>query len=316
MVRFHRVMPASHHHHHNQPGHALFETVNHGNVLIHGWKYGLMSSDVSMGFKAESGTAPEYLASPTPGATNESSAYFSAVCINEFQATSDFGGPDDWVEIYNRGDAAFDLSGCFLSDQRGNNTKWTFPEGTILDAGEFLVIYEDALGFGFSSEGNDVIMLTSPDSTTGLDFYDFERQQADRSEGRFPDGINSWYFFDDPTKGVSNSEPNSLDEDKVLLPEGIVLYQNYPNPFNPVTTIQYTIGVGANSVRARIASPLQVDLSIYNTLGQKISTLVSENKPSGTYTAQWDASGLPTGFYLYKLRVGKNTHIRKMMLIK
>jgi len=127
---------------------ALFETIDHGNVLIHGWKYGVMSCDVSMGFKPEDGTAPEYLTSPSPGASNESSELFSPVCINEFQSTSGYGGPDDWVEIYNRGVESFDLSGCFLSDQRGDNTKWTFPQGSVLQPGEFLVVYEDALGFG------------------------------------------------------------------------------------------------------------------------------------------------------------------------
>lgn len=128
-----------------------------------------------------------------PGAGNKSSDLFPPVCINEFQTTSYFGGPDNWVKIYNRSNESFDLSGAFLSDQQSNNTKWQFPIGlaSILDPGEFLVIYEDELGFSFSSKGNDVIVLTMADSTTGLDFYDFGVQTPDMSEGRYPDGAGT-----------------------------------------------------------------------------------------------------------------------------
>jgi hypothetical protein len=284
---------------------ALFETVDHGNVLIHGWKYGLMSSDVSMGFKPEIGTAPEYLTTPTPEASNESSDYFSPICINEFQATSDFGGPDDWVEIYNRGNESFDLSGCFLSDQRSNNTKWAFPPGTLLAPSEFLVVYEDALGFGFSSEGKDVIMLTASDSTTGLDFYDFKEQHADRSEGRFPDGINNWQLFDTPTRGEPNSGSSGAHDNDIEIPNEYILYQNHPNPFNSKTVISYQLKVTRHT-----------DLSIYNALGQKITTLVSEKQEAGYHTVEWDARNASSGVYFYKIKAGEFSQLRKMILVK
>jgi len=284
---------------------ALFETVDHGNVLIHGWKFGRMSADISMGFMPESGNAPEYLASPTPGAANESSALFSPVCINEFQSTSDFGGPDDWVEIYNRGTEAFNLSGCFLSDQRGNNTKWTFPQGTVLDPGEFLVIYEDALGFGFSADGDDVIMLTAPDSTTGLDFYDFGRQTADKSEGRFPDGTNSWQLFGDPTLGAANKSSTDVEENPGSIPDEFILHQNYPNPFNPKTVISYQLSVISD-----------VELNVYNNLGQKTAALVSQQQAAGTYKVVWNADRFSSGVYFVKLTAGSNTAVQKIVLMK
>ena len=269
---------------------ALFETVDHGNVLIHGWKYGIMSSDVSMGFKPEDGNTPEYLTSPSPGASNESSELFSSVCINEFQTTSDFGGIDDWVEIYNRGTESFDLSGCFLSDQRSDNTKWTFPQGTVLEPGEFLVVYEDVLGFSFSSGGDDVIMLSASDSTTGLDFYDFNQQQADISEGRYPDGVNSWNTFNDPTPGSSNSQPTGVEETKDIIPTEFVLGQNYPNPFNPSTQIVVSIPESGT-----------YSLKIYNMLGQEVSILLNGQITAGTHTFNFDASNLTSGIYFYNL---------------
>jgi|GEM_PF-1007248 len=289
---------------------GLFETVDHGNVLIHGWKYGLMSADVSMGFKPESGTAPEYLTSPTPGASNESSRLFSPVCINEFQCTSDFGGPDDWIEIYNRGTESFDLSGCFLSDERNQNTKWTFPQGTIIAPGEFLVVYEDVLDFGLSSDGKDVLMLTAIDSTTGLDFYDFGRQLPDKSEGRFPDGSNSWKFFDKPTKGEPNKFYTEMVNEENSQHRTFHLYQNFPNPFNPVTNIKYVL-----------PKKSQVSIVIYDMNGRQVKTLIKGIQPAGTHNIVWEAIddlGQPvsSGIYLFKIQADNFTHARKMLFIK
>ena len=290
---------------------ALFESVDHGNVMIHGWKYGLMSCDVSMGLKTSEGTAPEYLSTPTPGSSNETSELFSIVCINEFQTTSNYGGIDDWVEIFNRGTIPFDLSGCFLSDQRSNTTKWTFPQGAVLNPGSFLVIYEDALGFGFSSDGDDVIMFTASDSTTGLDFYDFEKQQADKSEGRFPDGTDTWQVFDEPTSGISNNGTSDVEENQSAIPNEFFLYQNYPNPFNPSTSIKFDL-----------PAECHVNVSVFNIIGQKIAVLMDDFKNAGFYELKWNASRLSSGMYFYAIRVEETEgnkkiyETRKMVLMK
>ncbi len=284
---------------------ALFETVDHGNVLIHGWKYGIMSSDVSMGFKPEDGNTPEYLTSPSPEASNESSELFSSICINEFLTTSNFGGIDDWVEIYNRGTESFDLSGCFLSDKRGHNTKWAFPQGTILNPGDFLVVYEDVLGFSFSSEGDDVIMLSASDSTIGLDFYDFNQQQADISEGRYPDGVNTWNTLNSPTPGSPNSQPTNVETTQNILPAEFILGQNYPNPFNPST--QIVVGIPVSGTYS---------LKIYNMLGQEVSILLNGQITAGTHTFNFDASNLTSGIYFYNFSGNNFNQTKKMLLLK
>ena len=283
---------------------GIFETVDHGNVLIHGWKYGLMSADISMGFMPETGTAPEYLTSPTPGASNATSQLFSPVCINEFQCTSDFGGTDDWIEIYNRGNEAFDLSGCFLSDERTNHTKWTFPQDKVLNPGEYLVIYEDALEFGFSSEGKDVVMFTAADSSTGLDFYDFGAQLPDRSEGRYPDGTNTWKFFTEPTRGAANSA-TAVENSQTTTPHKFVLYQNYPNPFNPRTTISFSL-----------PSKQRVTITIFNMLGQKIDTLVDDILAAGNHSVHWQAEDMPSGVYFYQFKSDDYSVTKKMTLLR
>lgn len=83
------------------------------------------------------------------------------------------------------------------------------------------------------------------------------------------------------------------------------LDQNYPNPFNPATTISFALpkdGV--------------VTLKIYDALGREVQTLVNEFKSSGRYTAEFDASRLASGIYIYKLVSGDYSAVKKMMLVK
>jgi len=84
-----------------------------------------------------------------------------------------------------------------------------------------------------------------------------------------------------------------------------ILMQNYPNPFNPTTAISY-----------QLSALSQVDLSIYNILGQKVATLVSEKQPAGDYKVEWDASGFASGIYLYHLQTDEFSETRKMILLQ
>ncbi|MBN1893549.1 lamin tail domain-containing protein [bacterium] len=283
---------------------ALFETIDHGNVLIHGWKFGRMSEDISMGFKPMDATAPEYLKNPTPGASNETSELFSPVCINEFQSTSNFGGTDDWVEIFNRGSAPFDLTGCYLSDERGENTKWKFP-GKIIQPGEYLVIYEDVLDFGFSSEGQDVIMLSAADSLTGLDFYDFGPQTADKSEGRSTDGVAYWTKFDNPTRGSANISSCVDCGEPAAVPEDLVLYANYPNPFNPVTTLSFYV-----------PKTEKIILKIFDASGRETAMLADGVFQRGRHDLTWNAEGRTTGVYFFSVQGAGFRKTGKMLLIR
>ena len=284
---------------------ALFESIDHGNVLIDGWQYGRMSADISMGLPSLTATVPEYLSPPTPGSDNASSSLFSAVCINEFLSTSNFGGTDDWIEIYNRSQTDYDLSGCFLADGRANNTEWTFPAGTVLEPDDYLVIYEDALEFSLTSAGNDVIMLTAADSVTGLDFYDFGFQNPDQSEGRYPDGASFWRRFDDPSPGDANTQPTSLGgQSPVTIPRSF-LYPNYPNPFNPVTFIPYELSMDSH-----------VTVAIYSITGQRLVTLTDRDQTRGRYRIRWDAGHLPSGIYFIRLKTDRREHVRKCILLE
>jgi len=91
----------------------------------------------------------------------------------------------------------------------------------------------------------------------------------------------------------------------VVLPETFILGQNYPNPFNPQTNIDYALPVEG-----------LVRMDVYNMLGQLVTTLVDEYQPAGIYSVSWDASGMPTGVYFYRINAGQFTAVKKMVLVK
>ncbi|MCW8804066.1 MAG: alpha-amylase family glycosyl hydrolase [Ignavibacteriaceae bacterium] len=97
----------------------------------------------------------------------------------------------------------------------------------------------------------------------------------------------------------------SLDAELASLPEDYNIFQNYPNPFNPTTTIRYSI-----------INPDVVRIKLYDILGREIKILVNELKQAGTYEVQFDASGLASGIYLYRIESGNFVQTKKMILLK
>ena len=101
------------------------------------------------------------------------------------------------------------------------------------------------------------------------------------------------------------------DQEEEQLPTEFALLQNYPNPFNPSTTIQYQLKESVN-----------VSITIYNIVGQKIATLVDEKQSAGSYSLMWNAmddynNRVSTGIYFYRINAGNNfVETKKMMLIK
>jgi len=97
-----------------------------------------------------------------------------------------------------------------------------------------------------------------------------------------------------------------IHENLNLPPGRFALSQNYPNPFNPTTAISY-----------RLSEVSQVELAIYNILGEKIATLVSKRQPKGTYRVKWDASGFASGVYYYQLSTDQGfVQTKKLLLLK
>jgi len=116
-----------------------------------------------------------------------------------------------------------------------------------------------------------------------------------------------------PDMGAYESPfPVGVEDDLLIIPEKYSLAQNYPNPFNPVTKIKY-----------QIPELSVVTIKVYDVLGSEIITLVNEEKPVGSYEVEFDATGLPSGIYFYRLQAvptgrqaGSFVETKKMVLLK
>jgi hypothetical protein len=106
------------------------------------------------------------------------------------------------------------------------------------------------------------------------------------------------------------SMPVGAENISTEIADDFKLYQNYPNPFNPVTTLRFVIPATAG-----IHSD-NIQLIIYNFIGQKIETLVNESSSPGTYEIEFDGTDYPSGVYFYKLIVGDYFDTKKMILLK
>ena len=105
--------------------------------------------------------------------------------------------------------------------------------------------------------------------------------------------------------GTTASTSAVDDQSLSAIPTSYQLGQNYPNPFNPTTAISYQLPAAST-----------VKLTVYNLLGVELATLVNGTQEAGTHIATWDATGMPSGIYFYKIDTGNFTRTMKMVLQK
>ncbi|MFH0931020.1 MAG: S8 family serine peptidase [Candidatus Zixiibacteriota bacterium] len=116
-------------------------------------------------------------------------------------------------------------------------------------------------------------------------------------------------YYDLRTEVESPEEP--------LVPTNYSLGQNYPNPFNPSTAIPFQV----KSLELGVGRPIRTTLTVYNILGQRVRTLVDENKLPGRYEVIWDGKDekgkeVSSGIYFYRLEIGGYKKTEKMVLLK
>ncbi len=113
-------------------------------------------------------------------------------------------------------------------------------------------------------------------------------------------------LFGDPTIVLKYDPFADVDSNPTGLPTEFTLSQNYPNPFNPTTKIAYSIP----------SNGLNVNLSVYNILGQEVVVLVNSVQNMGNYEVEFNASKLSSGVYLYRLSAGSFVKTSKMILLR
>ncbi len=106
-------------------------------------------------------------------------------------------------------------------------------------------------------------------------------------------------------KFVDEIPTGNEPENVTSIPSAFTLSQNYPNPFNPSTKISY--GIPVSDI---------VTLKIYDVLGKEVMTLVNQKQEAGSYQVEFNAAGLPSGMYVYRIKSGNFVETKRMMLLK
>jgi hypothetical protein len=258
----------------------------------------------------------------------------SGIVINEinYNSSPDFD-PGDWIELHNTRSYELDISGCKFQDENSSGNVFIIPPGTTIQAKGYLVLCADNSqfhpafpdvtnylgnfggdsGFGLSGSGERIRFMDKNNTILDEVTYDDKApwptepdEEGYTLELNAPDLDNtlpaSWSASNaiGGTPGAKNSVYTAIEKSEIQ-PVTLELNQNYPNPFNPKTVISY-----------RLPASMVIDLSIYNILGQKVATLISQRQPAGTYKIEWDATDFSSGIYFYKLR-SCNIHLFKKM---
>ena len=153
----------------------------------------------------------------------------------------------------------------------------------------------------------DIDLLTAPRKADGS-LPDVDFMKPSQGSKIIDAGTNIGFDFlgNAPELGAIEVDyPTGIKSGKNIKPNNFKLFQNYPNPFNPTTNIIYEIPNSGN-----------VKITIYDSIGRKVKTLINEMKNSGSHTVRFDGSALSSGIYLYKLQMNGNSIVKQMILLK
>jgi len=239
-------------------------------------------------------------------------------------------GEYEFLELKNIGNETLDLSGMYFS--RG--LTYLFPNNTVLSPDSFIVLASNKIEFfsryGFlafdeyegqlDNSGETIALNTVAGDTLIKIHYNDKYPWPNSADG---DGYSIVSRDDDPYQDQNdavnwmasgkihgnpgrNNIPASVQElQPQTAPVEYRLMQNYPNPFNPLTTIEY-----------QLPKASKVELSVYNITGQLVKTLVNEYHNAGHYSVIWNASGVASGLYLYRIKAGEYINVKKCLVIK
>jgi C1A family cysteine protease len=188
----------------------------------------------------------------------------------------------DHPVTFNQGDSFY----VYLYLSRGGHPFDRTCNISLMMGGSYLAIVES-----ISHPGESYFFS----GTDWIDFYDYQFPNYPMWNGTANFCIKAL------TKKVSTG----LESDDNSIVRSWSLEQNYPNPFNPTTVISWQLAVSST-----------VKLTVYNLAGQTVAILVDERQPGGSHAIEFNASGLASGVYLYKLEADEYMEIRKMILMK
>ncbi|MCZ4410192.1 lamin tail domain-containing protein [Cryomorphaceae bacterium 1068] len=259
-------------------------------------RFGAVPDDISVG-RFPNGEGPFSILIPTFDGLNTNSVQPGLV-INEYQSSNEstaqdqWGGFEDWIELYNAGNSPINLEGYFLSDKIGSPTEFVFPDTTLMPD-EYLIIWCD-MGlmepglhtfFRLGGDGDD-ILLSNPDTLT-IDYVSFGVITTDESEGRYANGTGPISCFITPTHGANNGDPLSSEE---II--GNKTFKVYPNPSSGSVVIE------SEEFQRGL-------LQVFSSVGTMVyQTTLNQDQQ------RIDLEALPPGFYVMKF----NNRIAKIVI--
>lgn len=219
------------------------------------------------------------------------------VVINEFMASNngivqdEAGENEDWIELYNTTASDVDLSGYFITDNPDNLTKFVFPEGTILKANEYLLIWADEdqeqgslhANFKLSAGGESIILLDKQQMI--IDSVVYQQQVTNQSAARIPNGSGP-FLIGNHTLGINNDGTTSTID---IITNHLKVY---PNPSSSLVTIFND-------------HEFPADVAIYSISGSMVSSYhLSANE-------SLVIQHLTSGMYL----ISNNKYIQKLVVL-
>jgi hypothetical protein len=205
--------------------------------------------------------------------------------IEQVKLTADDGTAYDWFGNSVSIDSGFAIVGAFLNDENGMDCGSAY----LYKRDQSTWIKDVKLTASDGSEQSwfgESISLSGDNIIVGAIFDKEKGYQAGAA----------YFYTGFITVGITDfSDYNSM----------FLLEQNYPNPLNPVTTISFYI-----------PSTSFVSLIIIDQLGREVTTLISENLPVGKYSRQWNAIGMASGVYFYRIQAGDFTETKKLILMR
>ena len=192
------------------------------------------------------------------------------------------------------------LTGYYQFSNNADELLWALSQ--FLDAENMIAAYgevelgETSNGYTEFSLDMDYTFGSGQPATQAIIAFSIIESESDTLT------LGTYFLIDDlEFDNVSNISEGSFGES----PRAYRLVQNYPNPFNPTTSINFSIPQSG-----------KVYLSVMNSIGQVVETLIDEQMTSGDHQVRFNAGNLPSGVYFYKLETGNFVDVKKMILIK
>jgi hypothetical protein len=239
--------------------------------------------------------------------TTSISAYGdTAVCAFENRTTG---------SVYVRYLISYNAGGVWATGTPIDTNATTETPSVMLEKGQGIAIYYRHYGSGSSREGRVIRRTYAYSSvwagpTTITDYVPHYWKAAIAALGSNTWGVAYLSYYDLPVHRAAlfaqyQYTATDVAEDQPATPLAFGLSQNYPNPFNPSTSVRYVVPKAG-----------QVNLTVYDVLGRQVAQLVNGMEQAGQHVAVWNAAGVASGVYYYRLQAGEHSATLKMVLMK